>query len=313
MHEESEKLPKIIVILGPTASGKTELGIQLARQYNGEIISADSRQVYRDMDIGTAKPDGEWRREGLRRYLYIDGIKHHLMDFLNPGKRFAAAEFRDLAVKYAKMILKEGKVPVVVGGTGLYISTLIDNFSIPRVEANEKLRRSLEEKSLEQLFTLLQTMDEEAAKKIDRQNKRRLIRALEVCILTGEKFSQLKRKGDPLFDALQIGLLVERDVLSARIEKRVDTMVKRGLVKEIQILLKKKYSWSLPSMSGIGYREFRGYFEGTDSLDNAVERLKKDSRQYAKRQMTWFRRDHRIKWITDHSEATDLVEEFLGK
>jgi tRNA dimethylallyltransferase len=311
MNKQNNKLPKLIVILGPTACGKTSWSIKMAKKYNGEIISADSRQIYKKMDIGTAKEPGEWRWNGLRKTYFIEDIPHHLIDFLNPGKRFTVAEFRDKALKYTKLSYKHGRVPIIAGGTGLYTQSIVDNLQIPRVPPNKKLRKSLEEKSLEDLMLWLERLDPKAAKKIDAKNKRRVIRALEVCILTGEPFSEMQKKGEPLFDVLQIGIDVEKQVLYDRIDWRVDEMMKLGLLKEIESLLKQKYSWDLPSMSGIGYKQFKGYFEKEYSLDRAIELLKRDTRRYARRQLTWFKRDKTIKWCEDYKEAEKLVDKFL--
>jgi len=314
---ENHELPKVIVILGPTASGKTDWSLRLAKKYNGEIISADSRQVYKKMDIGTAKEPGEWRWNvswnGLRRSYYVQDVPHHLVDFLDPGKRFSAAEFRDRAVKYIKMAYRHGRTPIVAGGTGLYISSLIDNFYIPRIPPNRKLRKSLEEKSLDQLMELLTTLDSDIIERIDKFNKRRIIRALEVCIMTGEPFSKQQKKGEQVFDFLQIGIKTQKEVLHKRIEERVDKMVEKGLIQEIKNLLNQKYSWELPSMSGIGYKQFKCFFENSCTEKEALENLKRDTRQFARRQMTWFKRDKRIIWLETYEEAEKLVEEFLKK
>ncbi len=317
MSVRDSSLPKVVVITGPTASGKTGWSLQLAKKFSGEIISADSRQVYKKMDIGTAKTRGEWEWranwKGLRHSYFVDDIMHHLIDFLDPGKRFTVAEFRDRAIKYIKLSYQNDHVPFVVGGTGLYISSLVENLHIPRIPPNKKLRRSLEEKSNPELMQLLESMDPVAAKKIDAHNKRRIVRALEVCILTGEPFSKQKKKGEKMFDFLQIGVDVPREVLHERINTRVDKMVERGLVQEIELLLKQRYSWDLPSMSGIGYRQFREYFDGERTLEQAVALLKRDTRRYARRQITWFKRDKSIVWCKTYEEAEELVRKFLEK
>ena len=314
--EKKNGLPKVIVILGPTACGKTSWSLKISKKINGEIISADSRQVFKKMDIGTAKEPGDWRWHvswnGLRRSYYIEDVPHHLIDFLDPGKSFNAAEFRDKAVKYVKMTYKHGRVPVVAGGTGLYISTLVDNFNIPRIPPNNKLRKSLEEKSHDQLMELLETLDIKTAKKIDVRNKRRIIRALEVSILTGEPFSDQQKKGEPMFDFLQIGISTPRDVLHDRINARVDSMVDAGLIDEIKLLLRQKYSWDLPSMSGIGYKQFKCLFDGVCSEDEAIENLKRDTRRFARRQLTWFRRDKRIEWFDNYDDAEKRILDFLS-
>jgi tRNA dimethylallyltransferase len=312
METEKQPLPKVVVVVGPTACGKTNWSLRLAQKHGGEIISADSRQIFRKMNIGTAKEPGEWRRNGLRRTYYIQDVPHHLIDFLDPGKRFSMAEFRDKAVKYVKLAHQNKRLPIVAGGTGLYVAGLVDNLKIPRVEPNYKLRRSLEEKSLDELMVLLKNLDPVAVDNIDQKNKRRIIRALEVCIFTGEPFSEQRERGEPLFDFLQIGIETSRDVLYERINARVDQMMKLGLLKEIEILLKQKYSWELPSLSGIGYRQFQDYFDQKCPLDEAIERLKRDTRRYARKQLSWFRRDKRIVWLKDYTEAEKIVEEFLG-
>ncbi len=308
-----ESLPKLIVVCGPTASGKTQWGLDLAKQFKGRVISADSRQIYKKMAIGTAQPEGEWRRVGLHKDFFVQDVPHYLVGWLDPGKTFSAAEFRDRALKYAKLIQRAGETPIVVGGTGLYVSALVDNFSIPRVAASPKLRRSLEGKPLSELTTLLQKLDPEAAATIDLKNPRRLIRALEVCILTGEPFSAQKKKGTPLFEVLQIGIRVPRETLYERINARVDQMMTAGLEKEVKALLKQKYSWNLPSMNGIGYREFKEYFANQTTLAQVVELIKQNTRQYARRQLTWFNRDNRIVWCDNYADAATKVAAFLGK
>jgi tRNA dimethylallyltransferase len=283
MQKEEKRLPKLIVILGPTASGKTSWALQAVKKYNGEIISADSRQIYKYMDIGTAKAKGEWKRNGLRKSYVVDDVVHHLIDFLNPGKTFTVAEFRDKAIKYAKLSQKNKKIPFLVGGTGLYISAVVDNFTIPRIPPHKKMRKSLEEKTNEQLMKLLEMLDPDAAAVIDANNKRRIIRALEVTILSGEPFSKQKKKGEQLFDILEIGIDVPRDILYQRIDARVDAMIEEGLLDEIQM----------------------------STLEDANVDLKKDTYQFARRQLTWFRRDKRIQWCKTYEEADKYIKHFL--
>ncbi len=312
MINEIEKKPKLIVLLGPTACGKTSWSLRLAKKISGEIISADSRQVYKKMDIGTAKEPGEWRRAGLRRTFFIQDIPHHLIDFLDPGKRFTAAQFRDKALKYIKLSFKNGRQPMIVGGTGLYISAIVDNLRIPRVEPNNKLRESLEEKSVDELFKLLESLDKKSAESIDKNNKRRVIRALEVSILSGQPFSEQRMKGEELFNCLKIGIDLPREELYVRIEKRIEEMMKNGLLAEVEKLRQQKYGWDLQSMSGINYRQFKDYFAGKKTLPETIELLKKDTKNYAKRQMTWFGRDKEIKWCRSYEEAETLACGFLG-
>ena len=307
----SKNKQKLIVIVGPTASGKTGWSLRLAKKINGEIISADSRQVYKKMNIGTAKGNGEWRRVGLRKTFFVEDIPHHLIDFLDPGKQFKAPNFRDKAFKYIKLSYKNKRYPIVVGGTGLYISTLIENFRVPMVLANNKLRNSLMEKSVDQLHELLLSIDKVSADKIDKNNKRRVIRALEVSILSGEPFSKQKIKGEQLFDCLKIGIDIDKQELYEKIDNRVDKMIEGGLEAEVKCLLDKKYNWNLPSMSGIGYKQFKEYFEGIITIEQVVEKLKKETKQYAKRQLTWFRKDRDINWCKNYEEAESLVQKFL--
>lgn len=307
-----QALPKLIVIVGPTASGKTDWSLRIAKKYNGEIISADSRQVYKHMDIGTAKVEGEWKWKGMRKIFCVENIPHYLIDFLSPKKKFTVSEFRSKALKGIAHIRKRGAVPMIVGGTGLYVQSVIDNFDIPHIKPHKKLRAELEQKTNEVLFEELKTLDPVGAERIDKHNKRRLIRALEVCMLSGVPFSQLQQKGKELFDLLIIAPKAEREVYAERINKRVDGMIKNGLIEEITKLRKKGYKWSDPGMSGIGYKQFKDFFEGEETLEEAVDHLKHDTRQFAKRQMTWFKRDSRIHWCTTFKQADKLVADFLG-
>ena len=311
MRQENSKLQKLVVILGPTAAGKTSWSLQLAQHFGGEIISADSRQVFKKMNIGTAKVPGEWKWNGLRRTYLVEDIAHHLIDFLDPGKSFTLTQFRDLAVKYIKLVHKQNHIPLLVGGTGLYIQSVVDNYIIPKVPPNKKLRKSLEEKSLKDLHDLLKKMDSDAAKVIDAKNKRRLVRALEVCIFTGEPFSKQKLKGEQLFNVLLIGIDVPREILYQRIDLRVDNMIEEGLVQEIKSLIKQKYSWELPSMNGVGYKELRPFIENRGTLEESIEMLKKNTRRLARKQMTWFRKDTQIEWVTTYEQAKNRIEEFL--
>ena len=311
MRRETREKPKLIVIVGPTASGKTSWSLRMAKKINGAIISADSRQIYKKMDIGTAKEKGEWRRVGLKKEYFVDGIKHYLVDFVDPGQQFTAVDWRDKAFKYIKLCYKNKQPPIVVGGTGLYLSALVDNYSIPKIPANKKLRESLSEKSAVELYHRLETLDTETAAVIDKNNKRRLIRALEVSILSGEPYSMQRLKGEPRFDWLKIGIEVEREELHSRIEARVDNMIKIGLREEVKALIRQGYAWSLPSMSGIGYKQFKEYLENKITREEVAANLKRDTKRYAKRQMTWFSRDKSIKWCRNYEQAEKLALDFV--
>ncbi len=313
LPKDESKLPKLVVVLGPTGAGKTSLSIDLARRFNGEIISADSRQIYKKMDIGTAKVPGRWGKHAQTKesvFLY-EKIPHYLVDFIDPGQDFTLAQFKESAVKRAYEISQRGCLPLLVGGTGLYIHAVVDNLLIPAVPPNKKLRSSLEQKTNEQLVSLLQKLDPMIVKTVDHKNQRRLIRALEVCIWTGRPFSEQQKKGEPFFNALQLGLNVPRPELHRNIDQRAEQMMKDGLLEEVRALVKQRYGWHLPAMSGTGYRQFAEYFAGKIDLGTVVEILKRDTRRYARRQMTWFGRDERIKWIKDNREAFELMEKFL--
>ena len=332
-------LPKMIVIVGPTASGKTGLGIEIAKKVNGEIISVDSRQVYREMDIGTAKvgtdqtsdhsisKDSESvslkdllqvRHDEHQMYLFkdvpviVEGVPHWGMNLVSPDEEFSVADFKAYAEKKIAEIVKRGHVPILVGGTGLWMSAIIDNFDLTQTSGDDKLREELQTRSLGDLFAEYKRLDPEGAEIIDRENKRRVMRALEVTKLTGKPFFEQQRKGVPNYDVLQIGLLVEREVLNDRINERVDQMIAKGLVNEVRTL-KEKYGGEIDAMTGIGYRQICEFLEGRVSLADAIDETKKATRKYAKRQMTWFKRDQRIVWVSDSKQAHGFVEKFLQK
>lgn len=305
-----KKLSKLIVILGPTASGKTSLAIELAKKCNGEIISADSRQVYRYMKIGTDVPGGKWKDD---KYIVQD-IPHYLMNCIEPDQEFTLADFKVQAVEAANDIISRGKLPFLVGGTGLYLSSVVDNLDIPKAKPNKKLRAELEAASKEDLVAELKQIDPASAKVIDLNNPRRLVRALEVVKTTGKSFLEQKTKSDPLFKVLQIGIKRDRKITYERINKRVDEQIKEGLIEEVKEMVNKGYGWDLPSMSGLGYRQFKDYLAGKQNLKEAIEILKRDIRHYAKKQITWFKRDATIQWI-EHGEfqkADSLIDGFLN-
>lgn len=290
--------PKLIAILGPTASGKTKLAIQLAKQFNGEIISADSRQIYQYMDIGTAKDINQY-----------DSITYHLIDILNPNQQFTVAEYQQLAIKKIKAINKKNKLPFLVGGTGLYISAVIDNFKIPAVAPNPSLRQKITRMSQQEKIGYLKKIDPLALKIIDINNPRRLNRAVEVC-LSGQKFSQLRQTGTPLFNVLQLGIKLPAEQLKNKINRRVDKMIKQGLVAETQRLIK-QYGPTDILTNTLGYSEIIDYLNKKISLPQAVELIKLHTRQYVKRQMTWFKRDQRIHWINGYQQAAKHTKNFL--
>jgi tRNA-2-methylthio-N6-dimethylallyladenosine synthase len=275
--------PRLIVVLGPTATGKTDLAIDLAKKFNGEIVTADSRTIYKGMDIGTAKPKE------------VKGIPQYLIDIVSPSDDFNVALFKQEATKKINEIIEKGKTPILVGGTGLYIKSIVENLDFPQVKADEKLRNKLEKKNNEKLFEMYSELDKEGAKLIDKNNKRRLIRAIEVSLSLKEPFFK-ERKKEPIYDVLQLGIKIDKDELEERIRKRVDKMIKQGLEKEVKKLYK-KYGFNVYPMQTIGYREWEDYFNKKENLENTIEKIKINTIKFAKRQMTWFKRDKTIKWI----------------
>ena len=300
----------LVAIVGPTATGKSDLAIDIAREFNGEIVSGDSRQIYRYMDIGTAKLS---RNE-------MSGIPHHLIDIKNPDEDFSLAQYQEIAKQAIDDIRQRGKLPVLAGGSGQYIWALLEGWGIPKIKPDRELRRRLEEKAAggggDELYRELQEIDPEAAENIDLRNVRRVIRALEVSIRANQPFSRLKSKENPSFDALIIGLTTDRQELYRRIDARVGSMIKRGLVEEVNKLVNMGYSASIPAMSGIGYKQIIRYLNGEMSLESAVYRIKTETHRLVRRQYNWFNlTDERIKWfdITEDykPEVNSLLTGFL--
>jgi len=296
----SKKLSKLIVILGPTAVGKTELAVKLAKKFKGEIVSTDSRQVYKEMSIGTARPT---KKE-------TEGIPYYLIDVVYPKEEFNVAIYKKLAVQKIKEIQKQEKLPFLVGGTGLYIRSVVDNIEFPKVLPQKKLREKLEKKTKKELFKVYKKLDPIGAKFIDKENKRRLIRAIEVCKITKKSFWEQRKKGEPLFVILQIGIRLPKNKLKKRIKKRTEKMFKENLEKEVKLLIK-KYGW-IPSLQTIGYQEWKDYFEEKTKRDEVKEKIVLHTLQFAKRQITWFKRDKRIHWIKNYREVEKLIKKFLN-
>jgi len=284
------QISSLVVIVGPTAVGKTALAIELAQRFDGEIVSADSRQIYRGMDIGTAKPT---RQEQAL-------VPHHLIDVVAPDEPYTLANYQAQAYAAIEGILARGKQPFLVGGTGLYIRAVVEGLHIPRVPPNKKLRAQLALEDGAALYERLCVLDPDAAARIDPRNVRRTIRALEVCLTTGRKFSELGRASPPPYHITQIGLTLPRPELYARIDARVERMMADGLVAEVEALVARGYGWELPSMSGLGYREVGECLRSEVSLNEAVENIKRNTRDFVRRQYAWFHlRDERIHWFED--------------
>lgn len=294
---------KIIAIVGPSSSGKTALSVSLAKEINGEIISVDSRQIYKSLDIGSAKPTIDERH----------GIVHHMMDIIEVTEPFTVADFCDEANKIIEDIISRGKVPILAGGTGLYFRTLLQDFDLPRVAPNEKLREELNEKSCEELYNMLLEKDYDIAQKIHFNNKVKIVRALEVCISLGIPMSKAQKKKESPYDVLWIGLNTQdREFLYERINKRVDIMLSQGLEKEAKDLFE-KYGENNILLNTIGYQEFFPYFKGETDFSSAIELLKQNTRRYAKRQISWFNANKDINWFDIKSANVNEIINFVKK
>ena len=286
--------PKVIVIVGPTASGKTSLSIELAKKIDGEIISCDSMQIYKDMDIGSAKPTQE----------EMQGIKHYLIDVVSPDERFSVAEYKKQAEKAIEEILTKGKVPIVIGGTGLYADSLIYGIEYQEIEFDEKYRKALEiqaqtEDGLKMLYNQAKKIDEEAIKKISENDKKRIIRILEIYHQTGKTKTELEeesRKNEVKYDYKVFAINMDRQVLYDRINKRVDIMIENGLIQEVDSLLK-KYKTFPTAMQGLGYKEVVQYLNDELTKEEMIDKIKQETRRYAKRQLTWFRKNKETIWL----------------
>lgn len=283
---------KLLVIIGPTAVGKTKLSIELAKKYNGEIISGDSMQIYKGMDIGTAKIQEK----------EMEGIPHHLIDIKEPSESFSAAEFQELVRMKITEITSKGKLPILVGGTGLYIQAVIYDYQFSEAPADEEFRRELEQKASETgneaIHKELEKVDPIAAGQIHPNNVRRVIRALEIFHCTGKTMNEWQRDQQPdlLYDTAVLGLTMDREKLYERINARVEQMMEEGLLEEVRSLYNRGIR-DCQSIQAIGYKELYDYFDGKISLEEAVDNLKQNSRRYAKRQLTWFRNKMEVEWF----------------
>lgn len=303
------KRNKVIAIAGPTASGKTSLAVEIAKALKTEIISADSRQIYKEFDIATAKPSKQ----------EMQGIKHHLIDVVSPEEEFTVANFADKAAEVMRNLFEQGKIPVVAGGTGLYFRILLENYDMPKVAPDKELRKKLhnieKEQGVQALYDLLKQQDPVLAENMHPNNTVKIIRALEVCKTLGIPMSQAQKKKDPLYDVIWIGLGhlngEDRQFLYNRTDKRVDLMLEQGLEQEAKKLYE-KYGKINSLLKTIGYQEFIDYFEEKISYEQCIEKIKQNTRRYAKRQLTWFRRNEDIKWFDIRKETTeDLTQKCL--
>lgn len=304
-------MPKLIAIVGPTASGKTDLAVALAKKFSGEVISADSRQFYRGTDIGSDIIPGKWVKRGNRRVYLARGVPHHLIAFRSPAKPVTVAEFQKMARRRAREIIGRGRMPILAGGSGLYLRAVTDDFVIPKVPPQPSFRRGLADVGTAALFRRLKRVDPVYAGRISPGNRRYIIRALEVFQATGRPFSAQQTVGKPVFDVLKIGIKRVRPQIYKRIELRVDEQIRRGLVQEAG-RLGRRYGWELPALTGLGHRQLGAFLRGQTTLGEVIRLIKRDTRHFAKRQMTWFRRDRKIRWVKNAVSASRLVREFLG-
>ncbi|OGY26977.1 MAG: tRNA (adenosine(37)-N6)-dimethylallyltransferase MiaA [Candidatus Woykebacteria bacterium RBG_16_43_9] len=296
-------MKKLLVIVGPTGTGKTDLALELAKKLDGEIVSADSRQIYIGMDVGTGKIPGnaklriksEELKKEKGRWI-VDGVPIHLYDIITPVKTFSVAAYQQLAYDRIAEIHKKNKLPILVGGTGLYIRAVVEGLKIPKAAPNKKLRKHLESKPIQSLIRELEQVDPETVEKIDKSNQRRVVRALEVYHQTGEPFSKLQGKFKVGFDALKIGLTSDRGYLYARVDSRIDTWIKTGFIEEVKILLDKDYK-ETTALKALGYQQISMYLEGKISLEEAIQRTKFGLHNYIRRQLTWFRKETGIFWF----------------
>lgn len=298
---------KVIVICGPTASGKTSLSIALAKKINGEIVSSDSMQIYKDMDIGTAKPSEE----------EMQGIKHYLIGIIEPDKRYSVADYKEDAKKAIKEILQKGKVPIIVGGTGLYIDSLIYEIEYPNIEFDSKYRAELEkqaeEQGLEKIYQKAKEIDPEAVNKISCNDKKRILRILEIYHATGKtKTEQEKesRKKEVEYDYQVYALKWDREKLYERINARVDIMLENGLVEEVKNIMR-KYDEFPTAMQGLGYKEVVEYLNGDLTKQEMEDKIKRETRRYAKRQMTWFRKNKQTIWLNAEDDTQNNIQIIL--
>ena len=300
--------PIVYVIGGPTASGKSKLAVELAKKVNGEIISADSMQIYKEMNIGTAKVNKE----------EMQGVQHYLVDFVSPDERYSVSNFKKDAEKSIEEILEKGKTPIVVGGTGLYIDSLIYGIEFQNEEVDleyrEKLNKIADEKGLESLYKKAQEIDPEAMKKISINDRKRIIRVLEIYHKTGKTKTEQElqsRKNEVKYEYKVFAITMDREKLYERIEKRVDFMIEQGLIEEVKQILEKYHTFPT-AMQGLGYKEVVEYLEGSCTKEEMIEKIKKETRHYAKRQLTWFRKNKETIWLDGEKSTDENVSIILG-
>lgn len=304
-------LPKVLFIVGPTASGKTTLGLQLAKRFDGEIVNADARQLYKEFSIGTGKPSCESEYHQDEHICWVDDVPHYLLDSQDPRQPISVAEYKVLAEERIQDILTRGKLPIVVGGTGLYVSALIDQPLLPEVPPNEVLRTELEKRELPELVHELLLLDEDAGDVIDLQNPRRVIRAIELVKALQLPIREIRKTGEPKYDVLQLAIMHEPEVLRRRIDATIERFFSEGWLQEVRTLLTKDISFEVPAWSSIGYPELRRVLVGGLEEQEAMRQIQLATWHYAKRQLTWFKRDKRIHWLQHPDDAKQEVISWL--
>jgi len=291
---------KLIVILGPTSAGKTSLSIKLAEKFNGEVVSADSRQVYKGMNLGTGKVTEE----------EMNGIPHHLLNVVSPKEEFNVVQYQELAFKAIEGIQERDKLPFLVGGSPFYIYAVVEGWKFPGVPPKPKLREKLEKKSKESLFKILKKMDPERAREIDKNNKRRIIRSIEIAEELGE-VPDLKK--EPRYDSLLLGIKTEREKLEKLISERLERRFNKGMIQEVKKLHENGVTWEKLEEFGLEYRWIARFLQKKIPKKEMKQSLRKDIEHFAKRQMTWFKKDDRIHWIEDQNNAEQIIRDFLNK
>ena len=302
--------PKILVVAGPTASGKTKIGVELAKRLNGEIISADSMQIYKHMNIGTAKPTPE----------EMQNIPHHLIDFVELGENFSVVQYKEMATKCIEDILSRGKVPIFVGGTGLYINSITEEIKYDETAENKEIRERLEKiaenEGNERLYAKLKKVDIDTYNRLHLNDTKRIIRALEVFESTGitiTEHQKMSKEIEKKYDYRIVGLWMERENLYNKINLRVDKMIEDGLEDEARNIIEMiKNKGKITSFQAIGYKEFLRYFDGEVSREDAIASIKQESRRYAKRQVTWFKRTNGLKWINIERDINDVINDIIN-
>ncbi len=310
--KQSEKI-KVVVVLGPTSSGKSNLAIELAKEYNGEVISADSRQIYQAMNLGTGKVEGEWKKISQKEQAFFsEGIAHHLIDFISPSQEYNVSQFQKDCLLKIEEVAERGKLPIICGGSTFWIDAVVEGIILPPVKPNRKLREELSEKTSAGLFEKLKKLDSKRAETIDSKNKVRLIRAIEICLALGKVPQKSNTKNENL-EFLEIGIKLPKEKLATKIKKRLESRWLAGMIKEVENLKKNHgLSWEKIAAFGLAYYWIPQYLKEEIDLSELKERVFLAEKNYAKRQMTWLKKKKNIRWVKSLADASELVKKFLN-